>query len=344
MTRTNHTYLTLLLIFLPFLHRAQTPEIVEVATLFDHWYTGDQSTIDLHITTDLKKLYRNPKEEVYQQAQVQATLADGSTEDYTGKIRLRGNMRREICQLPPLKLKFKKKDMTDRGWLPHNDLKLVVPCRNSIVDEQNLIAEFATYRIYEQLTPVSFRVQMVRIHLTDSEGKKKDQELLAFIIEPIETLAARLKLREAKRETYRESFLEDTPYREMAFFHYMIGNTDWNVYNGHNLKFVGGTPYKRLVPVPYDFDYSAVVGTNYATPYETLPIQSVTQRLYRGLSCEENEALQLINTFAGKEAMLLAPIETHPLLEEGKRKEMLRYLGSFFRQLDKTKGMLAELK
>ena len=253
-------------------------------------------------------------------------------------------MRREICQLPPLKLKFKKKDMTERGWLPHNDLKVVIPCRTTIVSKQDLIAEFLTYRMYEQLTPLSFRVQMINILLTDSEGKKKDQELLAFIIEPVETLTARFNLREAERSTYRESFLEDTPYRQMAFFQYMIGNTDWNVFNGHNLKFIGGKPFTRLVTVPYDFDYSAVVGTSYAVPHESLPISSVTQRLYRGLSCEEAEAMDLIKYFSLNEAKLLQPIQDHPLLEEGKRKEMLNYLKGFFRQLDKTKGLLAELK
>lgn len=344
MIRPHHTYTILLLIFIPFIQQAQTPAAVEVATLFDHWYTGDDQALELTITTDLGQLFRNPDKEIYQEAGYSVKLADGSTDDYTGKIRLRGNMRREICQLPPLKLKFKKKQLTERGWLPHNDLKVVIPCRNTAASMQDLIAEFLTYRMYEQLTPLSLRVQMVNIRIVDSEGKKKDQELQAFIIEPIETLAARYDLREAERTSYRESFLEATPYRQLAFFQYMIGNTDWNVFNGHNLKFIGGAPFKRLVAVPYDFDYSAVVGTSYAVPHESLPIQTVSQRLYRGLSCEETEALELISFFGGKENILLQPIQNHPLLDDGKRKEMLRYLHGFFRQLDKTKGLVAELK
>lgn len=344
MIRPNHTFLILLLLLIPFIHQAQTPLAKELPTIFDHWYTGDDQTIDLTITTDLGQLFRNPDKEVYQEAAINVKLIDGTVEDYTGKIRLRGNMRREICQLPPLKLKFKKKDLAERGWLPHNDLKVVIPCRTITVSEQDLIAEFLTYRMYEQLTPISLRVQMVKIRLTDSEQKKKDQELLAFIIEPVETLAARFDLQEAKRTSFRESFLEKEPYREMAFFQYMIGNTDWNVYNSHNLKFLGGAPFKRLVAIPYDFDYSAVVGTSYAVPYETLPIQTVSQRLYRGLSCEESEALELIKRFREKESELLQPVQDHPLLEDGKRKEMIRYLSSFFRLLDKTKGLVAELK
>ncbi|PHN00640.1 hypothetical protein [Flavilitoribacter nigricans] len=344
MTRIHRTCFFLLLAILPLTQWAQTPEATAIATIFDHWYTGDDQTIDLRIHTNLGQLFRNPDKEVYQEAEVSVTFADGSTEDYSGKVRLRGNMRREVCQIPPLKLKFKKKDMTDRGWLPHNDLKIVLPCRSTMPSEQDLIAEFLTYRMYGQMSALSLRVQMVRIHLTDSEGRKNDQELLAFIIEPVETLAARFALQEAERTSYRESFLEKDPYRQMAFFQYMIGNTDWNVYNGHNLKFIGGAPFKRLVAVPYDFDYSAVVGTSYAVPHESLPIRSVTQRLYRGLSCEEQEALDLIQFFSTREAELLQPVQTHPLLEKGKQKEMLNYLEGFFRQLDKTKGLVAELK
>lgn len=344
MTQIRHTYFLLLLAICPLTAWSQTPETTEVATIFDHWYTGDDQTIDLTIKTNLRQLFRNPEKEVYQEAAVTVKLEDGSIEDYSGKIRLRGNMRREICQLPPLKLKFKKKNLTSRGWLPHNDLKLVIPCRTSSTSEQELIAEYLTYRMYEQLSPLSFRVQMVNIHLIDSEGKKKDQDLLAFIIEPVETLTARFKLREAERTTYRETFLVENPYRQLAFFQYMIGNTDWNVYNGHNLKFIGGPPFKKLVAVPYDFDYSAVVGTHYAVPHESLPIKAVTQRLYRGLSCDEEEALELIETFGSKKEDILEPIMIEPLLEEGQRKKMLRYLEGFFKQLGKTKGMISELK
>lgn len=344
MTRILSTFLLYVLVFFPVISQSQNLTAIPVATIFDQWYTGDNTVIDVEIKTDLSQLFRNPDKEVYQEASITTKLADGVEEQFTGKIRLRGNIRREICQNPPIKLKFKKNDLTDRGWLPHNDLKLVIPCSANAMGEQNLIAEFLTYRMYEEISPISLRVQMIKIHFVDSEEKKKDQELLAFIIEPLETLAARYDLKEAERNSYREAFLEKDNYRQMAFFQYMIGNTDWNVYNGHNLQFIGGEPFERLIPVPYDFDYSAVVGTSYAVPHESLPIKSVAQRLYRGLSCDEAEALALIEYFTEKEAAILAPIEAHPLLEDWKRKRMTRYLEGFFKQLNKSKSMVAELK
>lgn len=314
------------------------------ATLFDHLFTGDTAAIDITISTDLGRLFRDPDRDEYQESQIKMSLAGKWEDEMKAKIRLRGNMRREVCQIPPIKLKFKKQDMDARGWLPHNELKLVLPCRDNQPSMQDLMAEYVTYQMYEQVNPVSLRVQMIRLHLVDVEDKKKEQHYTAFVIEPIETLAARFGLKEMERDSYRESFLEKDVYRQMAFFQYMIGNTDWNVYNHHNLYFLAGEPYARMVAVPYDFDYSAIVGTGYAVPYETLPIKSVSQRLYRGLKCEESEALELIEDFAALENGILATVNDSAFLSENKKKEMLSYLESFFKLLDKTKGVVAELK
>lgn len=322
----------------------QEAQPVPVASLFDQLYTGDTTAIEVTIRTDMGKLFRDPDRSEYQEAEVKFSVRGQWEDELAGKVRLRGNMRRQVCQIPPLKLKFKKQAMSDRGWLSHNDLKLVLPCRDNLPNEQNLLAEYLTYKMYGEISPVSLRVQMIRLHLIDTDGKKKDQYYTAFIIEPVETLAARFGLKEVERDTYRESFLEKKPYRQMAFFQYMIGNTDWNVYNQHNLYFLAGGPYRRMLAVPYDFDYSAIVGTSYAIPYETLPIKSVSERLYRGLKCEENDALGLVQEFAMKEAAIMEIINTHPTLKESKKREMTSYLEGFFKLLDKTKGVVADLR
>lgn len=344
MTRLPQFYFLLILTIIPGFAFSQELQPVAVASMFDQLYTGDTSAIEVTIKTDLGKLFRNSDRSEYQEMDAKFSL-NGEWEDaLTGKVRLRGNMRRELCQIPPLKLKFKKQAMSDRGWLPHNDLKLVLPCRDNEPNIQNLLAEYLTYQLYGQINPVSLRVQLIRLHLIDSAGKKKDQHHTAFIIEPIETLAARFQLKEVERDSYRESFLEKKPYRHMAFFQYMIGNTDWNVYNHHNLYFLAGAPLRRMLAIPYDFDYSAIVGTSYAVPYETLPIKSVSERLYRGLKCEENDALELIEVFAAKEAVIMETIKSNPHLKESKQREMLSYLEGFFKMLDKTKRVVADLR
>ncbi|MCB0634672.1 MAG: hypothetical protein KDD15_33300, partial [Lewinella sp.] len=326
MTRFPFIYFLLMISMLPGFVSGQQAESVPVATLFDQLYTADTTAIEVTISTDLGRLFRDPDRSEYQDAEVKFSLSGQWQDELTGKIRLRGNMRREVCGIPPLKIKFRKQDMNERGWLPHNDLKLVLPCRDNQPSLQNLMAEYVAYQMFEQIAPVSLRVQMIRLRLVDSDGNKKDELYTAFIIEPIETLAARFNLKEVERDTYRESFLEKEEYRKMAFFQYMIGNTDWNIYNHHNLYFLAGDPYQRMLAIPYDFDYSAIVGTGYAIPYETLPIKSVSERLYRGLKCEESEALELIEEFAARENAIINTVNAHPLLKESKKKEMLSYL------------------
>lgn len=311
-------------------------------SLFDHWYYGGESVIDMSVTTDQSSLLRGRKEK-YQDALIEIKLPDGTTESYQGEIRLRGNVRRQICVLPPMKLKVKKKELTERGWLPHNKLKLVVPCRENSISEQYIVREFLTYRLYEHFSELSHRVQMVNLRLIDPDGKKDEKKLLAFIIEPLETLAARNDMVIVKREVYRTSFVEDDHYRRMAFFQYMVGNTDWSVPNHHNLEFLAGGTFQRLATVPYDFDYSGIVGTHYAVPHESLPIQAVTQRLYRGLACTEEEAKALIDEFSKKEEVVLRTVETYPLLDSGSRKDMMSYLEGFFKQLERAKGVISDL-
>ena len=64
----------------------------------------------------------------------------------------------------------------------------------------------------------------------------------------------------------------------------MIGNGDYSVTRRHNLMILDlGTPGRMgLVPVPYDFDFTGLVNTVYASPREELGISSVRERYFLG--------------------------------------------------------------
>ena len=51
----------------------------------------------------------------------------------------------------------------------------------------------------------------------------------------------------------------------------------------HNIK-LSGKNGTKFIPVAYDFDYSGIVETFYAIPPSELQIESVRERLYRGLN------------------------------------------------------------
>lgn len=68
---------------------------------------------------------------------------------------------------------------------------------------------------------------------------------------------------------------------------------------------------QKHLPIPYDFDYAGFVNAPYAVPYDYLPINKVTDRLYRGICREitltqyvrdeffekENEILDIMDSF-----------------------------------------------
>ena len=83
--------------------------------------------------------------------------------------------------------------------------------------------------------------------------------------------------------------MEATDRRQMtmvAIFEYMIGNTDWSVPGNHNVKLIMSTTdsLHRPYAIPYDFDYSGFVNTDYAVPDEQLSIASVRERLIPWIS------------------------------------------------------------
>ena len=61
-------------------------------------------------------------------------------------------------------------------------------------------------------------------------------------------------------------------------FEYMIGNTDWSAVYGHNIVLIRDAA-GRATAVPYDFDFSGLVDTEYARAAPELPIRHVRQRV-----------------------------------------------------------------
>jgi len=82
-------------------------------------------------------------------------------------------------------------------------------------------------------------------------------------------------------------------------FQFLMGNTDWSIPAGHNIKMIKSKKPLDQLPyvIPYDFDNAGIVNANYAAPDETLPIKSVRERLYRGF-CLDDEVIECaVNQF-----------------------------------------------
>lgn len=296
----------------------------------------------IFLETNYTTLIKKKKKEVYQPAQI-AYVEDGDTVSWSVKLRTRGNMRKRICYFPPFKIKFKKAKLNAAGleseW---NDLKVVSGCRSGKTYDQYILKEYLAYQLFNVLTDKSFEVQLVKLHIKD-EAKEKQYESYGFLIEPEEELAARLGGRVYNPEVLNPKYTLAEQHDLMSVFQYMIGNTDWSVANGHNVKAIRSEEYKLPFCVPYDFDYAGIVNTNYAVPHESLAIEKVTERLFRGLCRGEKHYEKMVQPFIENKSVLYQVVDDCPYLIEKEVNSVKGYLDDFFAIIESEKGVKKQM-
>lgn len=311
-------------------------------TLFETLY--GKEIPHFHIKTKLKQIIRKKAKKENHVGTLTYQDKNGQEQEYTIKIRARGNMRNKVCFLPPLKIDFKKSDLVAAGIKREfDDLKLVVRCKGSDAYEDYLLKEYLTYKLYNTLTDVSFRVQLIKLTLEDVEGKQKNIEAYAFLIESIEEVAERVNGKVSGNLFFKAKYLEPTSYDKMCLFEFMIGNADWHIIKQHNTKIISLKEQKVAVAIPYDFDYAAIVETPYATPHTKLPISNLLERYYLGPCREENAHTPTFELFREKKTAILSTIEEFELLSQKSKKLMLKYLNSFFKILDNPKTYTSQI-
>ncbi len=261
------------------------------------------------------------------------------------QISARGFSRRTrgICTFPPIALNL---DGERQGTVMQgqNKLKLVTRCRSSDNFEQVTILEYTTYRLYNEITPLSFRVRPVRTTFRDTE-RNRDEVQFNFLIEDVDDLARRNRrvALEVQSGEVRSTQLAAEQAAIVGLFQFMIGNLDWDMVQGppgeeccHNGKLLAANETSResVIPVPYDFDYSGFVSAPYAVPPEGIPVRSVRQRYYRGLCRYNDQAPAAAEHFRSRRSQLLAVIDGENRLSEARRRSARQYIEEFYQILD----------
>lgn len=255
----------------------------------------------------------------------------------------RGKTRRsrDTCAFPPLRLTFATPPPPGSPFAGQRSLKLTTHCQASPRHQRHVLLEQAAYRLYNRLTPLSFRTRLAVIDYAGADGRPIASRA-AFLIEDADDMARRNGLREIEQiGRFPASALDPAGAARFALFQDMIGNLDWAMNAGpdgtkccHNSRPVGPRGATAgLVPVPFDFDYAGLVGAPYAVPPEQVKVASVRVRRYRGF-CRHNDALaaEAARVLALRDE-LLAVVRTQPLLEADDREEALRYLAGFFERV-----------
>ena len=308
---------------------AQPPSIDKVI------FFRDTSILNATISSNLGKLLRQKKTGAQFQATFTATLPNGTIVNDPVLLEIRGHFRKDYCYLPPLKIVFKGQNSST--LTPLGSLKLVSQCKTNGPYEQYLLKEFLVYKIYNLLTDMSFRVRMLNVNFFDSSGKKKTIAEHAFLMEDIKDLAKRNKCKDLKDVKLVSEATDRRQMTIVSIFEYMIGNLDWGVPVNHNTKLIisKNDSLNHAFVVPYDFDYSGLVNTEYAIPPEGFDIQNVQERIYRGFPRTTREVNEVLDIFKHQKENIYALINNFELLTPNSKKEMINYLDDFFDQINK---------
>ena len=247
------------------------------------------------------------------------------------EVRTRGNTRKRMCDFPPLRIQLKKAAVREHGWGDFRNYKLVTHCSDTLGHGELVFRELLVYKLYERLTDMSLRSQLLEMQYIFPEDTITRY---AVFLENDQEMCARLELREMDIKREKLTTVHFDHYKRFVLFQYMVGNTDWNMGSGHNTKYVIPHGAESPILIPYDFDYCGLVNAPYARPYETLPIDSVRERLlmYRGSADDDFTAIR--EEFITLKVDWLNIVESFPLLTDAGRKDVGGFLLDFFAVLE----------
>ncbi len=270
-------------------------------------------------------------------------------EEHAVKVRLRGKSRLRVCDFLPLRLNFRKSEVGGTLFADQDKLKLVVPCRALERSEKNLIEEYAVYRIFNLLTPASYRVRLMQMTFKDSGSTKGDERLHTFALEPSGQLAARLDGRESELSEVALSWLDADHMALVYVFQYLVSNVDWSLVrpDGEEACCHNGTLVETeddILYIPYDFDLSGFVDAPYAFPPPELRVDRVTQRRYRGFCTERARLERALETIVSKRQDIVALIESLPVLTAKDKDRRIGYLDRFFKAAGNKERMLGRFE
>lgn len=258
---------------------------------------------------------------------------EGVQQSWDLDVNVRGNFRRMKCDFPPLKLNFSKAQLEDRNLSNHNNLKLVTHCLDDWRGEEYLLREYVIYQMYRRLTDTSYRAQLVEIEYRNT-GKGGSLTRLGFLLEDEKELADRLdsELCEDCYAVPQERFREDL-LAVHDLFQYLIGNADWSAKLLKNLKLLKPDQGGPFALVPYDFDYSGLVNPDYAPQPTHLGIRSLRERVYLGFPHPAPQLQRAYEQLLHLQPAFYALIKACPGLKKAVRREMQKYVESFYDQM-----------
>lgn len=252
-------------------------------------------------------------------------------------LTIRGKYRRMKCSFPPLLLNFKKSMLKTLDLANVDEIKLVTHCVDGPEGIQNLQEERMLYQVYETVTPRSYKTIWVNVFYCDIDHPEIRDTSSGFLIEPDPDVASRLGVCEKKMFNLNEDSLQYESYANTAAFNFMIGNRDWSIIGARNAKLFYDTAMRKYIAIPYDFDFSNVVGASYRREKLSEGMIHPYDRIYKG-EYFTAKAGEMLKTFYVFRDTILNTVRTAPNpLSEERRKQIGKYFEKWFEMIRKNK-------
>ena len=312
---------------------AQRRKVAENRALF-----AEAAPLEFTLTADFKAVNkdRNPKSTKVFPATITVAKSDGTPVTFPLNIRTRGHVRRMVqtCSFAPLRLEFDAEQIKGTVFEGHKNIKLGTHCRDADLFEQYMPREYAAYRIFNLLTPRSFRARMGKATYVDATSKATVASRMALFIEDDDDVARRMEGRILETQKLMFYKVDMETVTLMTLFENLIGNTDFSMFMLHNVVLVQ-TKAGTIYPVPYDFDYSGLVDARYAIPAKMFNLTSVRDRLYLGPCRPADQLAPFFTQMLAVKDQTLALFDSIPGLDQGYRKDAQKYLNAFYQTISK---------
>lgn len=340
--------LVLLLAFCVHISYSQNEEVNSVEdtlTVYRDIFELDAPMV-FELKFDIKKYQKTKFDGEKMPAELTYHITDSVKRTKEIRIQARGAFRRQHCHLPPFWINIKKAGIENETLQTTKKIKLVNHCNGSKTYSSYVLREYLIYKMYNLLSPYSFRVALVKIKYIDTGRKNKVTEGWAFMIEPEQMMAERLNAYPLKNDKISQTIADTMSMDRVAIFQYMIGNCDYSIAGRHNVKLIKIQDINKFypVPVPYDFDYSGLVNTYYAIPGEELGLANVRERYFLGVCRSDEKYKEALKLYTDKKEDILQLITDFEYLDDVEKADMIKYLEEFYTSIERNNFIQKELK
>jgi hypothetical protein len=208
--------------------------------------------------------------------------------------------------------------------------------------DQYVIREYLVYKLYNLITPQSYKARLAKVVFYDSARKKEAGNFFTFLLEEDEQMAKRNGTHILEKKMIQAENTETETFLKMAVFQYMIGNTDWSVPYLHNIRILSFDAQTIPSVVPYDFDHAGIVNAPYALPPEQLELSSTQDRRFRGYCITDMKTFdRVIATFNRLRKDIYSVYTSCPLLDSRYIGATTKFLDEFFNTINDPKKVKA---